>query len=137
MISKSVLLCSKSELRPWLRLLAVVFLAHAVEEWTGNFIVVDPALLFLAQAVGAQPEVVFVVLQMFWLAVICSVSFIGSETRGYQWMVFLIGCVAALEGMHVLAAIVRGEYFPGAITGGVLVVMGIVTWMRLARRACW
>lgn len=110
-----------------LKLSIPLFLVHAVEEYSTGILNLDP--LFRWVTAQGLPTVSLYIAEQFGLVVLLLLAIYYP----WFWLRVFIGLLFILEITHIIPALQQMSYYPGLVTGALLVVFGIFYWDRLMR----
>ena len=122
-----------SRLRRIMALCIVLFLLHGLEEWFSGFYDVDPTFGLAARLAPSKAASVFVGSQIaLWvMLVVFYILLLGAKWRLRALVLF--GLVVTFEVEHVVLALVKRAYYPGAVTSTLFIPLAVLFWMELRR----
>lgn len=122
-----------SRLRTIMAICIALFVLHGIEEWFSGFYDVDPTFGLAARFAPSKAAAVFVGAQLIvWvMLVVFYVLLLGAKWRLRALALF--GLVVTFEIEHLVAALVKREYYPGSVTSALFVPMAALFWIELRR----
>lgn len=103
-----------------------LFIIHAVEEYMYGMVQMDPFFQKVSDFTQVPLNIVYFVEQLLLVLVL-----LWAVYQPRRWLHILIGAIFVFEITHVTRAISIMSYYPGLITGVLLLVLGGIYWKQL------
>ena len=116
------------DLRYWICWLFVVLPLHGIEQFIFGIDELYELQGQTAAVLGLFPNRDYGIVLMVFVCVILVLTIVYTSLVGGRWRLFgpaFFGISALVESHHIIKTIVRGAYFPGAVTAVPFVLVGV------------
>ena len=108
-----------------LKIAVPLFIIHAVEEYSRGLMKLDPFFRWIGSK--GLPVFIFYVGEQILLVTLL----VWAIYQPKRWILILAGLLFIFEISHVISAIQVGGYYPGLVTGVMLIILGGFYWKGL------